>query len=570
MFRRDKLSEIRERRKQWQQQTQRKSPDSSGAQERPNRFYTPADVEDHDFLSDVGFPGEYPYTAGESASTAEESGFKKPKIYAGYGTAEDTRDYYKSMLSTGRGESPHMAFDLPTQCGYDSDAPMAKGEVGKTGVAVNSLQDFETIYDAYRGEHDLDKIYSSWVINAPANIILAMYIAIADKRGIAPAKLACVPQNDILKEYVARGTYIFPPKPSMRLVRDTITFCTKNMPLTSPVMISGVHMREAGASAAQVLAFTFANGIAYARLGLAEGLDIDDFAPKLTFLTLGGSMEMFQEIALQRAARRMWARIMREKFGAKNPESWVLRAFRGALIGNSSTTAQRPLNNLTRTIIGGVASALSGGGGEVHPAYDEPLGLGYSLEGRQLMRDAERIIRHEARLCDVVDPLAGSYFIEGLTSKIEAEAWEMLDKIDAMGGAVPYIENGHMRAEIARSSYEYQRKLESGDKIRVGVNKFLGPNELEVMPTRVVPHPYDPKKREDAERKQIAKLAKLKRDRDNSAVNARLNDLRQAAENEKINLIPPTLEAVKAYATVGEICDVFRNVFGEYTPHSTI
>ena len=568
MFRKDRLSEIRERRRQWEERTQQKSPDGSAREE--IRFYTPGDVENFDFLSDVGFPGEYPHTAGESAVAGELSGFKKPKIYAGYGTPEDTRDYYKSMLATGRGESPHMAFDLPTQCGYDSDAPMAQGEAGKTGVAIDSLKDFETVYDAYRGEHDLDKIYSSWVINAPANVILAMYIAIAEKRGIAPAKLACVPQNDILKEYVARGTYIFPPKPSMRLVRDTITFCTKHMPLTNPVMISGVHLREAGATAAQVLGFTFANGMAYVRLGLDAGLDIDDFAPRLTFLTFGGSMEMFQEIALQRAARRMWARIMREKFGAKNPESWVLRAFRGAIIGNSSTTAQRPLNNLTRTIIGGIASALSGGGGEVHPAYDEPLGLGYSLEGRQLMRDAERIIRHEAKLCDVMDPLAGSYYVEGLTNKIEADAWDILNGIDEMGGAVAAIEKGYMRAEIARSAYDYHRKIESSENIRVGVNKFLGENELEVMPTRVVPHPYDPTKREEAERKQIANLAKLKRERDNPAVAAALKQLRQAAENEKINLVPPTLAAVKAYATLGEICDVFRSVFGEYTPHSMI
>ncbi|MBI2907215.1 MAG: methylmalonyl-CoA mutase [Chloroflexi bacterium] len=565
MFRKDSLADIDKRRKQWEEGTLKKSLERFGAKKSPNRFYTPLDVPAHDFLNDVGFPGQYPFTAAEAPVAMEESGFKKPKIYAGYGIPEDTRDYYKSMLATGRGESPHMAFDLPTQCGYDSDAPIAWGEVGKTGVAVNSLRDFEIIYEAYQGEHDLDKIYSSWVINAPANIILAMYVAIGEKRGILPSRLACVPQNDILKEYVSRGTYIFPPQPSMRLVRDTITYCTRNMPLASPVMISGAHIREAGSTAPQVLAFTFANGIAYAQLGIDAGLGIDDFAPNLTFLHLGGSMEMFQEIALQRAGRRMWAKIMRERFGAKDPESWVSRVFRGAIIGNSTTTAQRPLNNLTRTIVGGVASALSGGGGEVHPAYDEPLGLGYSLEGRQLMRDAERIIRYEAKLCDVIDPLAGSYYVEGLTDKIESEAWQILGRIDAMGGAVASIESGWMGREIARSAYEYQKKLETGEEVRVGVNQFLGPHELEVMPTRLVPHPYDPAKREDAERRQIANTAKLKRERDNSEVARTLRRLREAALDERVNILPPILEAVKAYATLGEMCDVMRQVFGEYT-----
>lgn len=564
MFDKGELNEVEKRREEWEGGTLQRSLERFGVKESPNRFYTPLDIKEHDFLPKVGFPGEYPFTAGESAISVEESGFKKPKIYAGYGIPEDTRDYYRSMLATGRGESPHMAFDLPTQCGYDSDAPIAWGEVGKTGVAVNSLRDFEIIYEAFQGEHDLDKIYSSWVINAPANIILAMYIAIAEKRCIPLAKLACVPQNDILKEYVARGTYIYPPRPSMRLVRDTITFCTKHMPLTSPVMISGAHIREAGATAAQVLAFTFANGIAYAQLGIDAGLDIDEFAPNFTFLHFGGSMDMFQEITLHRASRRMWARIMKERFGARKPASWVLRAFRGAIIGNSCTTAQRPLNNLTRTIIGGIASALSGGGGEVHPAYDEPLGLGYSLEGRQLMRDAERVIRFEAKLCDVIDPLAGSYYVEELTDKVESEAWEILRKIDALGGAVAAIENGHMGREIARSAYEYQRKLETGEEIRVGVNNFLGPHELEVMPTRVVPHPYDPAKREDAERRQIASLRRLKQERDNHAVAQTLRQLREAAQDESVNLLPPTLEAVKAYATLGEICDLLRGVFGEH------
>lgn len=564
MFDEDYLRRVEEGKKTWEETTLKRSLERFGVEKSPNRFYTPLDIRHHSFLRDVGFPGEHPFTTGTSAAFEEEGSFQNPRIYSGYGLAEDTRDYFKSMLATGRGQAPFVAFDLPTQIGLDSDAPMARGEVGKTGVVVDSLWDFEMIYEAFQGEHNLDTIHSNWVANAPANIILAMYLALAEKRGIPYDKLSCVTQNDILKEYVARGMYIFPPKPSLRLVRDTIVFCTRYMPRAEPIMMGGVQFREAGATGPETLGIAFAHASAYIQLGLDARLDIDEFAPKLCFVSMGGSMEMFQEIALHRAARRMWAKLLKDRFGARNPESWKFRTMRGAMIGNSATTVQRPLNNLTRTVIGAVASALSGGGGEMHPGYDEPLGLGYSLEARQLMRDAERIVRYEAKLCDVVDPLAGSYYVEWLTDKIEREAWQVTEEIERHGGAVAAVENGFTKRMITRSAYEYQRRLEAGEAIVVGVNKFLGPHELEILPSRVVPHPYDPQKRQEAEERQIAKLKALKKGRDNQAVASALERLKEAIKDESVNTIFPILEAVKVYATIGEITSAMVEVFGEH------
>ena len=414
------------------------------------------------------------------------------------------------------------------------------------------------------GDTDLDKIASNWTINAPANIILAMYIALAEKRGIPHEKLRGTPQNDILKEFVARGTYIFPIKPSMRMIRDTITYCTKNMPLLNTISICGYHMREAGATAAQVIAFTFSNAIAYVQLGIDAGLDVDAFVPRFTFLNFGGSMELFKEVALQRAARRMWAKIIKERLGAKNPRSWILRPIGWARSGEFVKTRQRPLNNLTRHVIGGVADALSGGDSPMGYPYDEPLGLGHSLEGWQLNIDANRIIRYEAKLCDVSDPLAGSYYVEALTDEVEAEAWVIMERIDAMGGAEAAIENGFYQKQIAESAYRFQREVDSGERIIVGVNAFTGEQELEVTTNRLVPHPYDPQRRAKAEERQIENVKKVKRNRSNREVTESLKHLREAATDEKVNLIPIILEAVKSYATIGEICGVLREVFGEY------
>ena len=578
MFNKERMADIQRKRREWEQGTLRRSLERFGLNENPTTVYTPADVQGFDFLEKVGFPGEYPFTAGIhpfSVPGASGSGYfvsggglVRAGDYSGYGRAEDTRDFYQYMTAHHRVGGPNIAFDLPTQCGYDSDDPVARGEVGKAGVAVDTLRDFEVIYEAFTGENDLDNIASNFTINAPANIIIAMYIALAGKRGIPLYKLRGTPQNDILKEFVARGTYIFSPKPSMRMIRDTITYCTRHMPRMNTISICGYHMREAGATASQVLGFTMSNAIAYVQLGIEAGLDVDLFVPRFSFLNFGGSMDFFREIALNRAARRMWAKIMRQRFGAQNPRSWILRVNTAAHIGNVSTTVQRPLNNLARSVIGGIASALSGGGGDVRPRYDEPLGLGHSIEAYQLQADARRILEFECKLCEVIDPLAGSYYVEALTDEVEEEAWEFIHRIDAMGGAVAAIESGYMQREIARSAYEYQKGIEAGERVIVGVNRFIGEGELEVLPSRVVEHPYDPVKRAQAEERQIANLARVKRERDNEVVNGTLRQLKEAAWDEEVNLIPPILEAVKAYATIGEICSVLREVFGEYPAYN--
>lgn len=578
MFDKDRLEEIEGRRRQWEERVLKPSLERFGAEESPQKFYTPLDIKDHDFLEKVGFPGEYPFAADVYATSMPAvsvlgiapTELVRAGMYSGYGTAEDTRDYYNYMRGRGRPGGPNIAFDLPTQCGYDSDDRMARGEVGRVGVAVDTLRDMEVIYEAFVGDGDLDRIASNFTINAPCNIILAMYFALAEKRGIPLDRLRGTPQNDILKEYIARGTYIFPPKPSMRLIRDTITFCTERVPLMNTVSICGYHMREAGATGPQVLAFTFSNAIAYVQLGIDAGLDVNTFIPRLTFLSFGGSMEFFKEVALQRAARRMWARIMRDRFGSENPRCWILRQAAAAGTGEVNKTVQRPLNNFIRAVIGGVASSLSGGGPFTGFPYDEPLGLGHSLEGWQLNIDAMRILLHEAKLCEVSDPLAGSYYVESLTDQIEEEAWREMERIDAIGGAIAAIEKGYMQQEIAKSAYRFQREVESRERVIVGVNRFIGEHELEVATTRLVEHPYDPVKRAEAEEKQIANLTKVKRERDNEKVKACLKRLEEAARDESLNTIPPILEAVKAYATLGEMCRVLRDVFGEYRAYSAV
>lgn len=579
MFDRKKLDGIKKRKREWEEGPLKKSLDRFGIKESPSTFYTPLDIKDHDFLDNEGFPGEYPFTADIYPSAAPGSthlpggghlmaggGLIRAGQYSGYGTAEDTRDYYRAEIARGRRQGPNQAFDLPTQIGYDSDNPLARGEVGKVGVAVDTLMDMEIIYEAFVGDMELDKIASNWTINAPANIILAMYIALAEKRGIPQEKLRGTPQNDILKEFIARGTYIFPIKPSMRMVRDTIVYCTENMPSMNTLSICGNHMREQGATAAQTLAFIICNLIAYIQLGMDAGLDVDKFVPRFSANHLSGSMEFFKEIALQRATRRLWAKTIKERFGAKNPRTCLYRPSQWARQGDYSCTVQRPLNNFTRAIIGGIAGALSGGNPGVVPPYDEPLGLGWSLEALQLNEDARRIIQYEAQLCDVIDPLAGSYYVESLTDEIEHEAEEIIARIDAIGGAVAAIESGFIQQEISRSAYEYQRQVESGERIIVGVNAFTDEHELEVLTNRLVPHPYNAERRAQAEERQIASLRAVKQNRDNREVKETLKRLKEAAEDERVNLIPPILEAVKAYVTVGEICDILRSLFGEYQP----
>jgi methylmalonyl-CoA mutase N-terminal domain/subunit len=567
-------------RQQWQENVVSPLLKKFGLTKSPTRFYTPADINGYDFLENVGFPGQYPFTAGNDpapkwqafaemmakAETRFEWGSSGAGKYAGFGTAEDYRDYLIRMHSMGRKGAPNMAMDLPTQCGYDSDDSWAEGEVGRVGVAIDSLKDFEIIYEPYTGDLDLDKIASNFTINAPAAVIIAMYAALAEQRGIPLNKLRGTPQNDILKEYVGRGTYIYPPRPSLRLFRDILTFCTEQMPKFNITSIGGYHMREAGATRVQDLAFSMAIGAAYLQAGIDAGLDIDRFAPRFTFNAFGGSMEFYKEIAFQRAARRMWARMLKERFKAKNPKSMLIRQISTAHIGCSSTQLQRPLTNLIRAVVGGMAAGMSGGIPGIFPPFDEPLGLGHSLEAQQLSYDGTRVLIYEAKVGETLDPWAGSYFMESLTDEIESEAQAELNKIGQMGGAVGAIENGYMQKAVAKSSYEKQKKIENKEEFVVGVNCFTGPDEIDVKINRSVEEVYSADVMAGAEQRQKENLQCLKSDRDNSLVAQNLKKLKLNAADESINLMPDILSCVKSYATLQEICDVLRDVFGEAKP----
>ncbi len=567
------LKEIEEHRKQWQETTLKRNLERLRLQESPVRLYTPLDASDAGYMEKLGFPGEYPYTRGTYAVpifatvyTAETDQVgPRAGVYAGYGTVEDTRDLWRAEGRRGA----NVAFDLPTQCGYDSDHPMAEGEVGRVGIALDTLDDFETLYEAFDGVATLDRMASNFTINAPCNIILAMYFALAEKKGVPFSQIRGTPQNDILKEFVSRGTYIFPPEPSMRMVRDTITFGQEHAPELNVISICGYHMREAGATEVQAAGFAFAHAVAYVQLAIDAGLDVDEFIPRFTFLDFGAGLDFWREIARARANRRIWARIMKERFGAKIPRSWIMRGGDSVFVGPSCYTRQRPLNNLVRGVIGGVAGYLAAGYGTGGVPFDEVFGLGHSHEARQLTIDATRILRHEAKLGQVQDPLAGSYFVESLTDEVEAEIWDVINKVDDLGGAVPAINSGYTQREIARSAYEAQKQLETGERVVVGVSKFTGEHEMEVVPPRLS-HPYDASRIESAEARQLARLRRVKAERSQSAVDASLKAVHQAAKKEDENLIPYLMDAVKAYATIGEICDVLRGVFGVYRPGGAV
>lgn len=577
----DKRKKIEKAAKKWEEEILQPRLERFKLSESPTRFYTPLATNGTDFLEKVGFPGQYPFTAGNSpfdfwrayAVDAARMGYRpdwggagQVGKYGGFGTPSDYRDYLSRMQSMGRRGGPNIAFDLVTQCGYDSDSPHAEGEVGRVGVAIDSFRDFQVIYEAYTGDLDIDKVPSNFTINAPAAVIIAMYAALARKRGIPLNKLRGTPQNDILKEFIARGTYIFPPKPSMRLFRDTCVFCTRHLPALNINSIGGYHIREAGATRIQDLAFSLANGIAYLEAGLEGGLSVDEFAPKFTFNAFGGSMEIYHEIALQRSARRMWARLLKERFKAHDPHSMMIRQPITAHIGCSSTTLQRPLNNLARAVVGGIAAGMSGGIPGAFPPFDEPLGLGHSLEAVQLQLDATRIMIYEAKITDVNDPWAGSYFMESLTDDTEAKALAEMEKIEKMGGAVAAIENGYMPKAVAKSAYERQKKLENQEEFVVGVNAFTGINEIEVSINRVLEDTYDPRLMKTAEERQKANLAQLKRERSGAAVLTALHALKTRAVDQDENLMPAICECVETEATLQEICDVLREVFGEAQP----
>jgi methylmalonyl-CoA mutase N-terminal domain/subunit len=546
----------------------------------PVRFYTPADRRDFDFLEKVGFPGQYPFTAGNHAFEAwrahaeagarlgvrPDYGTSSSGRYSGYGTAEDYRDYLLEIQALGSRGGPNVAFDLVTQCGYDSDSPNAAGEVGRVGVAVDSIRDFRTIYEPFTGEREIDKVASNFTINAPCCVILAMLVVLAEERAVSLDRIRGTPQNDILKEFIARGTQIFPPRPSMRLFRDSLVFCRSHIKAMNVNSIGGYHIREAGATRVQDLAFSMANGIAYLQEGVEAGLEVDDFAAKFTFNAFGGSMQVYHEIAFQRAARRTWARILKERFGATDPHAMMIRQPITAHIGCTSTTLQRPLNNVARSVIGGMAAGMSGGMPSAYPPFDEPLGLGHSRESLQLSMDATRIMIYEAGITDVADPWAGSYFMESLTDEIEAQAQAEMDRIEGMGGAVAAIENAYMPRAVAQSAYERQQRIEKQEDFVVGVNCFTGERELEISIEHAARELYDPEHLRSAEARQRAKLAELKRERSERAVSDSLRALELQAKDPEANVMPALVECVKSEATLQEMCDVMRGVFGEAEP----
>jgi len=514
------------------------------------RLYTPIDFSGEAYLDELGFPGEYPFARGVQP-TMYRGRYWTMRQYAGFATAEESNRRYKFLLDQGQ-TGLSVAFDLPTQIGYDSDHEMAIGEVGKVGVAIDSLKDMETLFNGI----PLDKVSTSMTINAPAAVLLAMYIAVAEQQGVSSDKLRGTIQNDILKEYSSRGTYIFPPKPSMRIITDIFSYCAEHVPLWNTISISGYHIREAGSTAVQEVAFTLANGIAYVGAAINAGLDVDKFAPRLSFF-FNAHLDFFEEVAKYRAARRLWAKIMKERFGAKNPRSMMIR-FHTQTAG-CTLTAQQPMNNIVRVAFQAM-SAVLGGTQSLHTnSMDEALCLP-SEQAVQVALRTQQLIAYETGVADTVDPMGGSYYVESLTRQIYERANEYIQKIEDMGGAVSAIERGYIQKEIQESAYRYQKEIESGERIVVGVNRFQVDEEKPTNLLRV-----DPAVRVA----QIEKLRALKEERDEQKVKDTLGRLREAAQGTE-NLMPPILEAVKAYATLGEICDVLREVFGEYQPSTSL
>jgi len=515
-----------------------------------HRLYTPVQTKDLDYLTDVGFPGSYPFTRGVQP-TMYRGRHWTMRQYAGFGNAEESNRRYKFLLEQGQ-TGLSVAFDLPTQIGYDSDHDMAMGEVGKVGVAISSLQDMETLFDGI----PLDQVSTSMTINSPAAVLLAMYLAVAEKQGVSPEQLRGTIQNDILKEYSSRGTYIFPPKPSMRIVTDIFAFCSDKVPQWNSISISGYHIREAGSTAVQEIAFTLANGIAYVEAALQAGLNVDAFGPRISFF-FNAHLDFFEEVAKYRAARRLWAKIMKERFKAKDPRSLMIR-FHTQTAG-CTLTAQQPKNNIVRVAFQALAAVL-GGTQSLHTnSMDEALCLP-SEEAVQIALRSQQIIAYETGVSDTVDPLGGSYYVEELTREIFSRAEAYIHKIDEMGGAAAAIEKGFIQREIQDSAYQYQREIERGERVVVGLNRFQVQEEKPKNLLRV-----DPALRLS----QIEKLKKMKSRRDQRLVTEALSALKKAAEG-KDNLMEPILRAVKTYATLGEICDTLRQVFGEYRQVNTL
>ena len=556
MFDPDDLQTIREGKREWEAETLSPTLDRFGERREAfttdtggqtvRRLYTPADVSDLDYDDDLGFPGETPYTRGVY-STMHRGRLWTMRQYAGMGTARETNERFRYLIDQGS-SGLSLAFDLPTQKGYDSDAGMAAGEVGKAGVAVDTLRDMEVVFDGI----PLDEVSTSMTINAPEAVLFAMYVAIGDQQGVPREQLRGTIQNDILKEYIARNLYIYPPTASMRLITDIFEFCAAETPKFNTISISGYHIREAGSTAAQEIAFTLGNGIEYVETALEAGLDVDEFAPRLSFF-FNAHNNVFEEAAKFRAARRMWAEIMDDRFGAEDPTSKQLKFH--AQTGGSTLTAQQVENNVVRVAYQALAAVL-GGAQSLHTnGKDEALSLPTEQSVRTALR-TQQILAHESGVADTIDPLGGSYYVESLTDDLEAEAFEILEEVDRRGGMLDAVESGWVKRQIQDVAFERQQEIESGDRVVVGVNEFQVDED---------PHVDVEEVDEDDEARQVDRLDAVKDERDDDAVEAALGAVGDAAAGDD-NVVPPIVDAVKAYATVGEISDVLREEFGEYQP----
>ncbi|HQD06782.1 MAG TPA: methylmalonyl-CoA mutase family protein [Bacillota bacterium] len=548
MFDEDKLARIKEARERWAAGSP-PGPEAAAAFKTVSgapveELYTPLEVAELDYIRDLGFPGEYPFTRGVQRDMYRGRLWTM-RQFSGFGDAFDSNRRYRYLLEQGQ-TGLSVAFDMPTIMGYDSDHPRSRGEVGRCGVAVDSLADMEILFDGI----PLDRVTTSMTINGPAAILWCMYLAAAEKQGVPLEKVGGTIQNDILKEYIAQKSWIFPPEPSLRLITDIFAFASRHVPRWNTISISGYHIREAGSTAVQELAFTLADGFAYVEAGIKAGLDVDEFAPRLSFF-FNAHLDFFEEICKYRAARRIWARHMRERYGAKNPRSWMMR-FHTQTAG-CSLTAQEPENNIIRTALEALAAVL-GGTQSLHTnSMDEVLALPTEKAVKIALR-TQQIIAHESGVANTVDPLAGSYFVEAMTNRMEAEAEEYFRKIESLGGVLAAIERGFFQQEIADAAYAYQRAVESGERVVVGVNRYLSQEPVNIEILKIDPA---------VEERQVQRLRELKARRDNLAVKAALERLKQAAQGSD-GLIPYILEAVKVYATEGEIVAVLKEVFGEY------
>ncbi|WP_435335082.1 acyl-CoA mutase large subunit family protein [Haloarchaeobius sp. TZWWS8] len=560
MFDEDDLNAIRSSKEEWEEEAvdpvldrfgERKDQfetDTGGHE--VERLYTPNDVADLDYGDDLGFPGQDPYTRGVY-STGYRGRLWTMRQYAGFGTPDETNERFHYLLDQGQ-TGLSMAFDLPTQMGYASDNPMSAGEVGKSGVAIDTLDDMETVFDGI----PLDEVSTSMTINAPASVLLAMYIAVGDEQGVDREELRGTIQNDVLKEYIARNTYIYPPEPSMRIITDIFEFCAEETPKFNTISISGYHIREAGSTAAQELAFTLGDGIEYVEAAVDAGLDVDEFAPQLSFF-FNAHNNILEEVAKFRAARRMWAKIMEERFDAQDPKSKQLK-FHTQTAG-STLTAQQIENNVVRVAYQALAAVL-GGTQSLHTnGKDEALALPTEQSVRTALR-TQQILAHESGAADTIDPLAGSYYVEALTDEIEEEAFDIIETVDGKGGMRKAVESQWVQRQIQDTAFDRQQEIEAGERIIVGVNEFEVDEEPEMDIQEVT---------EEDEQRQIRRLEDVYEARDDEEVDATLSALREACEGDD-NVMPYIVDAVKAYATVGEVCDVMRDVFGEYHPGSAV